>query len=210
LSAGTRNGRFLPSPNDIRLYTAWSKGKSQPPDCVPPIQTIPDILHGSYLLFGAISRFIAYALLDILVPRAPIEYQTHGSVSSIFFVKNEDFFIYFLCRFYSVFVGAITLYMDRNLPETGCINAAFVGRGLAPAVYTAPSAGRDRRSCRQAGCRKQTDEMLIVSDGHILFVWPKRIWKEKSTKEGACIPSLETPQSAEDGNTLCHAIKIQI
>ena len=94
----------FPSPNDIRLYTAWSKGKSQPPDCVPPIQTIPDILHGSYLLFGAISRFIAYALLDILVPRAPIEYQTHGSVSSIFFVKIEDFFIYFLCRFYSVFM----------------------------------------------------------------------------------------------------------
>ena len=36
-------------------------GKSQPPDCVPPREAVPDILHGSYLLFGAISRFIAYA-----------------------------------------------------------------------------------------------------------------------------------------------------
>ena len=35
-------------------------GKSQPPDCVPSKETAPDILHGSYLLFGAISRFIAY------------------------------------------------------------------------------------------------------------------------------------------------------
>ena len=29
------------------------------------------------------------------------------------------------------------------------------------------------------------DGEVFVSDGHILFVWPKRIWKEKSTKEGA-------------------------
>ena len=41
------------------------------------------------------------------------------------------------------------------------------------------------------------DGEVFVSDGHILFVWPKRIWKEKSTKEGARkAPSLETPLGA--------------
>ena len=97
----------FPRPNDIRMYIAWSKGKSQPPDYVPSIPTIPDILHGSYLLFGAISRFIAYALLGILAPRALIEYQTHGAVSSFFFVKSKDFFADFLCRFYSGFVASV-------------------------------------------------------------------------------------------------------
>jgi len=29
-----------------------------------------------------------------------------------------------------------------------------------------------------------TDEVLCVSDGHILFVPAKRIWKEKQAKEG--------------------------
>ncbi len=51
-------------------------------------------------------------------------------------------------------------------------------------------------------------DILEVSDGHILFVCPKRIWKEKSTKEGARkAPSLETPLAAAKGNTLCHIIK---
>ena len=48
---------------------------------------------------------------------------------------------------------------------------------------------------------------LLVSDGHILFVWPKRIWKEKSTKEGARkAPSLETPLGAEIETASCHII----
>ena len=43
----------------------------------------------------------------------------------------------------------------------------------------------------------KADGEVYVSDGHILFVWPKRIWKEKSTKEVARkAPSLETPLGA--------------
>ncbi len=128
----------FPRPNDIRMYIAWSKGKSQPPDCVPPIQTIPDILHGSYLLFGAISRFIAYALLDIVVPRAPIEYQTHGPVSSIFFVKFEDFLIYFLCRFYSGLVDNIyTIYgridIKNHIQNHHTVQVRYIsGKGNEP------------------------------------------------------------------------------
>ena len=51
------------------------------------------------------------------------------------------------------------------------------------------------------------DEEVFVSDGHILFVWPKRIWKEKSTKEEARkAPSLETPLSAKIETASCHII----
>jgi len=39
-----------------------------------------------------------------------------------------------------------------------------------------------------------TDEGLVVSDGHILFAWPKRIWKEKSTKEGIKAPLWKLPK----------------
>ena len=54
----------------------------------------------------------------------------------------------------------------------------------------------------------KADGEVYVSDGHILFVWPKRIWKEKSTKEGAQeAPSLETPLGAEIETALCHIIK---
>ena len=64
---------FLPVQTIYALIRLVS-GKSQPPDCVPPREAIPDILHGSYLLFGAISRFIAYVRnMGILHPRACLE-----------------------------------------------------------------------------------------------------------------------------------------
>ena len=46
----------------------------------------------------------------------------------------------------------------------------------------------------------------IVSDGHILFVPAKRIWKEKQAKEEALKPLFGNSPSAEEGNTLCHII----
>ena len=39
------------------IYTMCST--LQPPDCVPKMASVPDILHGSYLVLRAISRFIA-------------------------------------------------------------------------------------------------------------------------------------------------------
>ncbi len=57
--------------------------------------------------------------------------------------------------------------------------------------------------CSGYAARREVVWSVIVSDGHILFEWPKRIWKEKSTKEGARkAPSLETP-SVRSEKELC-------
>ena len=59
----------------------------------------------------------------------------------------------------------------------------------------------------KAAISEAIGRVVFVSDGHILFVWPKRIWKEKSTKEGAQeAPSLETPLGAEVETASCHII----
>ena len=86
-SAGTRNGRFL-SPSKrythvyrmvqrkisaARLRTVYSDDTGHTPRKLPPLRSnLP--LH-------------RIRVLGILAPRALIEYQTHGAVSSFFFVK---------------------------------------------------------------------------------------------------------------------------
>ena len=49
------------------------------------------------------------------------------------------------------------------------------------------------------------DGEVFVSDGHILFVWPKRIWKEKSTKEGRGKPLfVNTPRCVNRNGIVPH------
>ena len=59
----------------------------------------------------------------------------------------------------------------------------------------------------KAAISEAIGRVVFVSDGHILFVCPKRIWKEKSTKEGRRKPLFGNTLGAEVENALCHIIK---
>ena len=97
---GRRLGRFLPRSDDIPIDPSGF-GKSQPPDCVPPREAVPDILHGSYLLTGAISRFIAYARFGhnlparlIRIAKFPLDVKREFCIFyrffELIFVQNRD------------------------------------------------------------------------------------------------------------------------
>ena len=55
----------------------------------------------------------------------------------------------------------------------------------------------------------KADGEVYVSDGHILFVPAKRIWKEKQAKEGRKKPLFGITPSAVRRTALCHIIKTE-